>query len=475
MYKKIVILFAFSTAVIFGQMPVFSPVAADFTTDSLIIPQEYRYSILFRVGDKITAPDGTTTEAREKLDYLCFFPAYDLPNKGFLFVNHETKGPHPVLGDGGAMTRLMVKAGGKGWMRPAKKNAVDFSNVGGTWINCSGGDTLTGNNTIFTCEEYEPFSNQDLIKAGWTDTSDYMGSKRYLNYGFMVEVDPGSAKAIAKHYAMGRFSHEAALIMPDGKTVYMTDDYSPGVFFKFIADAENDYSKGILYAYKQTEQGGEWLPLPRDREALNNARETALKMGASIFIRIEDIGRDSDGMIYITETGLDETDLGNAIALGGNVAAHLNPLRKQGTKIYNDYFGRILKFDPVTNKIEVYLEAGSGGTTGNHLANPDNIAIDRKRNVMVICEDINGFSKGRNPKDAVNNGAINELYLLDLSIKNPAVDDLKRFLIGPAGCELTGPYFNLNYSTLFLNLQHPSDKNKEPFNKGVTVAIDLKK
>ena len=67
---------------------------------------------------------------------------------------------------------------------------------------------------------------------------------------------------------MGRFSHENAIMMGDGRTAYMSDDDSPkytdkkynsnsgGVFFKFVADRPRDLSSGTLYAAKATQDSG---------------------------------------------------------------------------------------------------------------------------------------------------------------------------------------------------------------------------
>ena len=41
---------------------------------------------------------------------------------------------------------------------------------------------------------------------------------------------------VEKRYAMGRFSHENSVVMPDLKTVYFGDDGTDVVFFKFVAD-----------------------------------------------------------------------------------------------------------------------------------------------------------------------------------------------------------------------------------------------
>merc|ERR1711879_254991 len=49
---------------------------------------------------------------------------------------------------------------------------------------------------------------------------------------------------------MGRMAIEIAYVMPDRKTVYLTDDGTNGGLFMFVADAEEDLSAGNLYAMK---------------------------------------------------------------------------------------------------------------------------------------------------------------------------------------------------------------------------------
>jgi hypothetical protein len=45
-------------------------------------------------------------------------------------------------------------------------------------------------------------------------------------------------------------SHEEAVVMPDLKTVYTSDDYPSGVLLRFVADKAADLSSGTLYAAK---------------------------------------------------------------------------------------------------------------------------------------------------------------------------------------------------------------------------------
>ena len=55
---------------------------------------------------------------------------------------------------------------------------------------------------------------------------------------------------------MGRFSHENAQVMPDERTVYLSDDGYDTVLFKFVADTAADLSSGTLYAAKVTQDYG---------------------------------------------------------------------------------------------------------------------------------------------------------------------------------------------------------------------------
>ena len=68
----------------------------------------------------------------------------------------------------------------------------------------------------------------------------------------MEEADTNNPE-LKRQYTMGRYSHENAQVMPDNKTVYLSDDGYDTVLYKFIADTPGDLSKGTLYAAKLTQ------------------------------------------------------------------------------------------------------------------------------------------------------------------------------------------------------------------------------
>ena len=50
--------------------------------------------------------------------------------------------------------------------------------------------------------------------------------------------------------ALGRFVHEAAAVDADTGIVYLTEDYNPDGFYRFIADMFGDLGQGTLQALR---------------------------------------------------------------------------------------------------------------------------------------------------------------------------------------------------------------------------------
>ena len=191
---------------------------------------------------------------------------------------------------------------------------VDFSAEGGLWVPCAGSVTPWG--THLGSEEYEPDAEVIETTSDIADLDDYpkpmalyfgydataedatMDGFREVfkpyRYGYITEIsvaDDGTATG-AKHYAMGRFSHELGYTMPDKKTVYLSDDGSNVALFRFVADTAEDLGAGTLYAAKwnqtSAENGGaadlEWVDLGHaDNASVKALVEQDLKFSDGIF------------------------------------------------------------------------------------------------------------------------------------------------------------------------------------------------
>ena len=140
----------------------------------------------------------------------------------------------------------------------------------GGWVHCAGQSTPW--NSHLGSEEYEPDAKsvQAAVQAdGTTGDKYYDELAKYFGgdatksnpyyWGWNPEVTITNGKSsYTKHYSMGRFSHELSYVMPDEKTVYMSDDGTNVGLFMFVADKKKDLSAGTLYAakWKQTSEDG---------------------------------------------------------------------------------------------------------------------------------------------------------------------------------------------------------------------------
>ncbi len=224
-----------------------------------------KYQILGRMGEAIPGSSevfGAIVQADGKTQVICnnpdgnmYLPTASDGSEGYLYTNCEYTP--------GGVSRLYIKQNTDGTWKVIEGDLVGFHNVGGTWNNCNA--SVTPWNTALTAEEYAP-DVADEWDGGWVPVAqamtDYLGKKANpYQVGYIVEMRPGGGEDggvgtnVVKHYAMGRFSHEMALVMPDSKTVYFGDDGTDRVLYKFIADKAEDLSAGSLYAAKITQSG----------------------------------------------------------------------------------------------------------------------------------------------------------------------------------------------------------------------------
>jgi len=180
----------------------------------------------------------------------------------------------------------------------------------GGYTHCAG--MVTPWNTHLGSEEYEPNARSEEATADatgktgdkyynatfpfWTGTVDdtqgnsaTAGMNPYF-YGWVPEV-AADGTGFTKHYAMGRFSHELAYVMPDQKTVYLSDDGTNDAIYRFVADTAGDLSAGTLYAAKMTQvsaaNGGSfnisWISLGHADDATIRSYVAARKQFSDLF------------------------------------------------------------------------------------------------------------------------------------------------------------------------------------------------
>lgn len=226
------------------------------------------YQILARVGDaipdsmgqlfgEIPTADGSVMMRCNNPDGNMFLPTNSTGTEGYLYSNYECTP--------GGVGRVYIRQGSGGQWQVIEGDMVDFSGVRGTWNNCNA--SVSPWNTALSTEEY-PADVEGEWTGGWLPAYDsmqkYLGTATTPNpydYGYTVELTPAGGEdaplgtTVQKHYAMGRFSKEMALAMPDQATVYFGDDGTDRILFKFVAATPGDLSDGTLYAAKVTQDG----------------------------------------------------------------------------------------------------------------------------------------------------------------------------------------------------------------------------
>ena len=355
-------------------------------------------------------------------------------------------------------------AGTAAFARPADTTG---NTAVGTQINCGSGPTPWG--TYLTCEE--------------TMSNRYDSTQPATAYGWVVEIDPFEpTRRAVKRTAMGRFAHEnAAYSVAANNRVafYMGDDARFECIYKFVTAAPFNPSNrlansallntGTLYVAKFNDDGsGQWLAL-RQGEAGPDAakgfatqgdvtvktREAARTVGGTLMDRPEWFAVNAnDKSVYVTLTN--NSDRGKGVASAANPG--VNAANPRAPNID----GHVIKMiengsDPLatTFKWEIFLLAGDvqlpvAERKGNLSAatvfsSPDCINVDPLGRLWVQSD------YDSTAADMQTFGNCMMTYI------HPVTKEVRRFLVGPNGSEVTGLTWAPDMKTLFINIQHPGE------------------
>lgn len=400
--------------------------------DNLLhLPKDFSYKIISRFGD--TMDDGLYVPHRP--DGMAAFPG---PNGTTILIrNHEVNAASG--GDESAFGSDFALAGNLkreqfydfGYDNPGqggtttivydtqKQEVVrEFLSLAGTLRNCAGGPTPW--NSWLTCEEIVMNPNNVYAKP----------------HGYVFEVPATAEIKLAEPKpikAMGRFNHEAVAVNPKSGIVYLTEDDSESIFYRFIPnEKENMHAGGKLQALAVV---GE--PSLDTR----NWRHPFIEVGQNLpvqWIDLEDIDSPEDDLRYRGyEDGAARFARGEGMWFGNGSAyfACTNGGEKG--------LGQIWKYTPSEDQetnpagtLELFLEPNDSSI----LENADNLTVAPWGD-LILCEDCDSRQdlSGVTPEG--------KLYKLGRNAKSNS--------------ELAGATFSPDGSTLFMNIQH----------SGLTLAI----
>jgi secreted PhoX family phosphatase len=341
------------------------------------------------------------------------------------------------------------------------------------------------------------------------------GSDDYRNgpntYGWNVEIDPFTPNSIPKkRTAMGRFAHEGAWIAkPEaGKPIvyYMGCDSRNEYIYKYVSTALWDpvdatrglaagdkyLDNGKLYAAVFSEDGtGRWVELSFNLGAVNSgysAYSFADQAGATKMDRPEWGAVDPySGAVYMTLTNNNAT-LRTLNSTNAANPRHYNDVRTTGTAQRGNPNGHIIRWlestpAALTFRWDIYLFGAratanaenvnlSGLSADNDFSSPDGLWFSRT-GICWIQTDDGAYTDVTNCMmlaaipGTVGDGAARTITNTDANGATrtqstfvgaqPGTAKLRRFLVGPIDCEITGVCESPDGTALFVNIQHPGE------------------
>lgn len=410
-----------------------APTAAKNVSETFLsLPQGFEYNVIGRVKDVMS--DGRPTPAAH--DGMWTFK---VNNQLRIVRNHEVSNsslPKEGAGighnnhydemAGGGTTTLVIDP-------KTRKLVRDFVSLSGTMINCAGGPTPWG--SWISCEETTlgptVRTNSRGVKVG--------GFPKPHGYCFEVPAKAESAVTPVPLKAMGRFTHEAIAVDRKG-VVYLTEDYNPCGFYRFIPKKNKRLAEGGTlqmlgitgkpdFDTRSGQKTGNkyeasWVTIdnPDPAEADIDPKAVFLQgkaKGGATFNRLEGCCTDRKGRIFFDSTS------------GGDLKA-----------------GQIWMYEP-TKRDSGILTLVYESTDKSMLYMPDNICHLPKSDLLLLCED--GDYPGMESKN----------FLRILTPAGRMADFALNVSQQFPRSEFAGSTFSPDGKTLFVNLQAA----------GVTLAI----
>ncbi|MCU4333252.1 PhoX family protein [Acinetobacter pittii] len=361
--------------------------------------------------------------------------------------------------------------------------------------------------------------SQDLYDRWNADVKAAQATQDYRNgpntFGWMVEIDPFDRRQNpVKRTSLGRFAHEDSAcraVAGQPLAFYMGDDSRGEYIYKFVSTAVWDVkdvnrgyaagdkymNAGKLYVAKFNNDGsGQWIELAYGKNGLNESNTTYPFKSQADVVTFARLAADAVGA-----TKMDRPEWCTVNPVNGEVYVTLTNNSNRGkdyatdaanprnyTDLYNgtkeqkgNVNGHIIRFKETDDKTtaeafkwDIYLfgaEASmasninlSGLTDNNDLSSPDGMWFD-PRGVLWIQTDDGAYTDVTNCMmlaalpGQIGDGAPATTSNGQQTLVGAKVTDstLRRFLVGPKQCEITGIAMTPDYKAIFINVQHPGE------------------
>ena len=328
-------------------------------------------------------------------------------------------------------------------------------------------------------------------------------------FGWVVEIDPYTPTSKPKkRTALGRYKHENAecvLSRANKAVVYSGCDERNEYLYKFVSSGSYDpankasgahlLDSGTLYVarfdagtVKGDNQGvGVWLPLVHGQngltaengfasqaEVLIKARQASDRVGATMMDRPEWVAanRTKPGEVFLACTNNNRRGSSPASANaadGSTTAGSSRPAVDEANPRAVNQWGHVIRINEsggdgaaTTFDWDIFVIAGNPALDGarkgssnidasNTFNSPDGIQVDPQGRLWIQTD-----GSYANTGDYLNQGN-NQMLVADTGSRQ-----ITRFLVGPAGCEVTGVCWTPDSRTMFINIQHPGEVGGHP-------------
>ncbi len=360
------------------------------------------------------------------------------------------------------------------------------------------------------------FKRWNSAVTGATAADDYRNV--FNTFGWVVEIDPFNPDSTpVKRSTMGRFAHEGAWPVPPTKgqpiVIYTGDDSRNEYIYKYVSDAlwdEADINgglaagakyldKGKLYVAKFNADGsGQWIELSIDNPTIKNYANYAFADQADVLVHAR-LAADAVGAtkmdrpewgavnprnheVYMTLTNNSNRVPESASPTGSQLktdAANPRYYVEDGSK--GNPNGHIIRWKETGSQAgtsfnwDIYLFGAENDaaadvnlsklTDVNFFSSPDGLVFDQ-RGLLWIQTDDGAFTDvtncmmlaavpgqvGDGQKDVTAAGGTKTIVGAQAT-----ADNVRRFLVGPKDCEVTGFAITPDAKTIFINIQHPGE------------------
>jgi len=358
--------------------------------------------------------------------------------------------------------------------------------------------------------------NTAITNPAGDATTDYRNV--FNTFGWVVEIDPFNPDSTpVKRTTLGRFNHEGAWPAPAVKgqpiIFYTGDDSRNEYIYKFVSNAlwdDADINGGLtagdkyldsgkLYVAKFNSDGsGQWIELSIDNPIIKNYTGYAFADQADVLIHAR-LAADAVGAtkmdrpewgainpqnneVYMTLTNNSNRVANTATPTGSQLKPDAaNPRYYAEDGATGNPNGHIIRWKESASQAgisfnwDIYLFGAENDaaadvnlsklTDVNFFSSPDGLVFD-SRGLLWIQTDDGAFTDvtncmmlaavpgkvGDGQKDVTAAGGTKTIVG---AAATP--DTVRRFLVGPIQCEVTGFAITPDYKTVFINIQHPGE------------------